>query len=58
VIRLVSNPVQGMVGAARTRVRQQGAAAQLGCKEGSPGIFVVVVVVVIIVNPRTAWASM
>ncbi len=58
MIRLFNNtPVQGMVGAARAGARRQEAAAQLGRKEGSPGIFVVVVVV-IVVNPRTARASM
>jgi hypothetical protein len=58
VIRLVSNtPVQGMVGAARAGARQREAAAQLGHEEGSPGIFVVVIVV-IVVDSRTARASM
>jgi hypothetical protein len=58
VIRLVSDtPVQGMVGAARAGAHRREAAAQLGREERSPGIFVVVVVV-IVVDPRTARASM
>jgi hypothetical protein len=59
VIRLVGDmPVQGTVGAACAGVRRREAAAQLGCKEGLPGLFVVVVVFVIVVNPWTAQASM
>ncbi len=58
MICLVSDmPVQGMVGGARAGARQREAAAQLGRKEGLPGIFVVVVVL-IVVDPRTARASM
>jgi hypothetical protein len=58
VICLISNmPVQGMVGAACAGACQQEAAAQLGHKEGSLGMFVVVVIIIVI-NPRMARASM